>query len=104
MIVIINSRFLEHPQKQSRRNQLIHRRLTKTKSIGSGQDPEGPSIKYVMLFLTNFNPPPPVTLCHTFRNPLKYVTHLEPPKNPNDCPASTCTSEPYKEASIKSQL
>ena len=25
---------------RSRRNQLIHRRLTKTKSIGSGQDPE----------------------------------------------------------------
>src|SRR6218665_3018924 len=39
-IVIVNSRFLERPQKRSRRNQLIHRRLTKTKSIGSGQDPE----------------------------------------------------------------
>ena len=31
---------LERPQKRSRRNQLTHRRLTKTKSIGSGQDPE----------------------------------------------------------------
>ena len=40
VIVIVNSCFLERPQKQSRRNQLIHRRLTKTKSIGSGQDPE----------------------------------------------------------------
>src|SRR6218665_685151 len=40
IIVIVNSRFLERPQKRSRRNQLIHRRLTKTKSIGSGQDPE----------------------------------------------------------------
>ena len=40
VIVIVNSRFLERPQKQSRRNQLIHKRLTKTKSIGSGQDPE----------------------------------------------------------------
>ena len=40
VIVIVNSWFLERPQKRSRRNQLIHRRLTKTKSIGSGQDPE----------------------------------------------------------------
>ena len=39
-IVIVNSRLLERPQKRSRRNQLIHRHLTKTKSIGSGQDPE----------------------------------------------------------------
>src|SRR6218665_3107497 len=39
-IAIVISRFLERPQKQSRRNQLIHRRLAKTKSIGSGQDPE----------------------------------------------------------------
>src|SRR6218665_1070824 len=37
---IVNSRFLERPQKRSHRNQLIHRRLAKTKSIGSGQDPE----------------------------------------------------------------
>src|SRR6218665_3749511 len=28
------------PTKRCRRNQLIHRRLTKTKLIGSGQDPE----------------------------------------------------------------
>jgi len=35
--------FLEHPQKRSRRNQLIRRRLTKPKSIGSGQDPESQS-------------------------------------------------------------
>src|SRR6218665_1588932 len=40
VIVIVNSRFLERPQKRSRRNQLIHRRLTKTRSTGSGQDPE----------------------------------------------------------------
>src|SRR6218665_1962753 len=39
-IVIVKSRFLERPQKRSRRNQFIHRLLTKTKSIGSGQDPE----------------------------------------------------------------
>src|SRR6218665_560722 len=42
-IVIVISRFLERPQKRSRRNQLIHRRLTKTKLIGSGQDPESQS-------------------------------------------------------------
>ena len=40
VIVIVKSRFLERPQKRSRRNQLIHRRLTKIKSIGSAQDPE----------------------------------------------------------------
>src|SRR6218665_555044 len=39
-IVIVNSTFLERPQKRSRRNQLIYRSLTKTKSIGSGQDPK----------------------------------------------------------------
>ena len=37
--VIANSGFLERPQKRSRGNQLIHRRLTKTKLIGSGQNP-----------------------------------------------------------------
>src|SRR6218665_2021516 len=53
----------------------------------------GPSIKYVMLFLANFDPPPPVTLCHTSRDPQKYVTHLGPPifsrpstKNPDKSP------------------
>src|SRR6218665_2561393 len=40
VIVIVNSRFLEHPQKRSRGNQLILRRLSKAKSIGSGSDPE----------------------------------------------------------------
>src|SRR6218665_2994527 len=39
-IIIVNSTFLEHPQKRSRRNRLFHRRLTKTKSIGSAQEPE----------------------------------------------------------------
>src|SRR6218665_1199217 len=53
----------------------------------------GPSIKYVMLSLANFDPPPPVTLCHTSRDPQKYVTHLGPPifsrpstKNPDKSP------------------
>ena len=39
-IVIVNFRFLERPQNRGRGNQLIRRRLTRTKSIGSGQDPE----------------------------------------------------------------
>src|SRR6218665_2368600 len=40
----------------------------------------GPSIKYVTLFLANFDSLPPVTLCHTFRDPPKYTTHLGPPR------------------------
>src|SRR6218665_2961608 len=36
----------------------------------------GPSIKYVMLFLTNFDPL--VILCHTSRDPQKYFTRLGP--------------------------
>src|SRR6218665_1264726 len=40
----------------------------------------GPSIKYIMLFLANFYPLPPVTLRHTSRDPpRKYVTHLGSP-------------------------
>src|SRR6218665_1868587 len=38
VIIIVISRFLPHPQKQSRGNQLIYRCLTRTKSIGRGQD------------------------------------------------------------------
>src|SRR6218665_4211787 len=41
---------------------------------------KGPSIKYVTLFLAKFDPPSPVTLCHTSRNPpKKYATHLGSP-------------------------
>jgi len=29
-VVTVSSRFLQHPQKRSRWNQLIHRRLTRT--------------------------------------------------------------------------
>ena len=36
LIIIVNSRFLQRPQKRGRRNQQIHRGLTRTKSI----DPE----------------------------------------------------------------
>jgi len=40
VIVIVNSRFLKRPQKRCRGKQLIHRRLSETKSIGSWSDPE----------------------------------------------------------------
>src|SRR6218665_70220 len=35
----------------------------------------GPSIKYVTLFLANFDPHPPVTLCHTSRDPPPKARH-----------------------------
>src|SRR6218665_124632 len=37
---------------------------------------KGPSIKYVTLFLANFDPPPLVTLCHTSRDPPKSTSHI----------------------------
>ena len=40
VIVIVNSRFLQRQQMRSRGNLPIHRRLSKTKSIGSGSDSE----------------------------------------------------------------
>src|SRR6218665_1816230 len=39
----------------------------------------GPSIKYVTLFLANFDPLPCHTLSHIPGPPKKYVTHLGPP-------------------------
>src|SRR6218665_2872912 len=36
VIVILNLRFLQRLQKRSRRNQFIHRHLTRTQSIGRG--------------------------------------------------------------------
>jgi len=39
-IVIVNFGFLQRPQERSRGNQLIHRRISKTKPKGSGSDPE----------------------------------------------------------------
>src|SRR6218665_1483785 len=45
---------------------------------------KGPSIKYVTLLLANFNPPPPVTLCHTSRDPPKSTSHIsDPPSRPS---------------------
>ena len=38
----------------------------------------GPSIKYIMLFLANFDPPPPVTLCHTSWDPQS-MSHISDP-------------------------
>src|SRR6218665_2848928 len=64
----------------------------------------GTSIKYVMLFLTNFDPlPPPVTLCHTSGNPQSTSHISEPPQNPDNCPASIYTLGLYKQRSIKLQ-
>ena len=43
----------------------------------------GPSIKYVKLFLANFDPPPPVTLCHTSRDPppkVRHTSRTSPPR------------------------
>src|SRR6218665_4070770 len=40
----------------------------------------GLSIKYVALFWANFDPLPPITLCHTSWDRQKYVTHLGPPR------------------------
>jgi len=39
-IVIVHSELLKRPHKRSRWNQLIHRHLTKTKSMDRGQDQE----------------------------------------------------------------
>src|SRR6218665_4155740 len=44
---------------------------------------QGPSIKYVTLFLANFGPPSPlVTLCHTSRDPPKvhHTSRTPPPR------------------------
>src|SRR6218665_3814804 len=43
---------------------------------------KGPSIKYVTLFWTNFDPP---SFCHTSLDLLKFVTHLGPPILSNTC-------------------
>src|SRR6218665_454478 len=50
-----------------------------------------------------FTPPPPVTLCHTSRNPppIKYVTSRNTPK---DNPASICASELCRERSYKYRI
>src|SRR6218665_2631693 len=45
----------------------------------------GPSIKYITLFYTNFDSPSSVTLCHTSRDLLKYVTHLGAPIFSSTC-------------------
>src|SRR6218665_3717335 len=41
----------------------------------------GSSIKYVTLFLANFEPPPSVTLCHTYRDPpkVRHTSRTPPP-------------------------
>src|SRR6218665_1084374 len=52
-----------------------------TQSKADGYLVKGPSIKYVTLFLANFDHPPPVTLCHTSRDPPKvsHTSRTHPP-------------------------
>src|SRR6218665_2336910 len=45
-VVIVNSIFLQRPQKRDLGNQLIHRRLSKTKSTGSGSDSESQASRH----------------------------------------------------------
>src|SRR6218665_608509 len=59
----------------------------------------GPSIKYVTLFLANFHPLPPVTLCHTSRHPPKVRHTSRTPifsrsstKNPDKRPCTNSLS------------
>src|SRR6218665_1336407 len=40
---------------------------------------KGPSIKYVTLFLANFDPPTPVTLFHTSPDPPETTSHISDP-------------------------
>src|SRR6218665_2623686 len=40
----------------------------------------GPSIKYVTLFLANFDPLPSVTLCHTSQDPPESTSHISDPQ------------------------
>ena len=44
VIGVVNSIFLQRQIERSRGNQLIHRRLSKTKSICSGSDPESQAV------------------------------------------------------------
>src|SRR6218665_1598640 len=59
----------------------------------------GPSIKYVTLFLANFNPLSSVTLCHTSRDPQSTSHISDPPifsrpstKNPDKAPCTNSLS------------
>src|SRR6218665_1562383 len=49
------------------------------KSLDSRRTVLGPSIKYVTLFLANFDPPPPDTLCHTSRDLPESTSHISDP-------------------------
>src|SRR6218665_3429590 len=56
---------------QRNRKTAEHKQVLKIKLIRTQSRSKGPSIKYVTLFLANFDPPSPVTLCHTSRDPQK---------------------------------
>src|SRR6218665_2333669 len=53
--------------------------LTMRAGVGASTDSKGPSIKYVTLFLANFDPLPLVTLCHTSRDPPGSTSHISDP-------------------------
>src|SRR6218665_1165033 len=60
-------------------NRLTQRRCI-TQYLSSLFGSLGPSIKYVKLFLANLDHPPPVTLCHTSRDPPQVCnTSRNPP-------------------------
>src|SRR6218665_1148337 len=61
---------------------------------------EGPSIKYITLFLANFDPP--VTLCHTSRDPRKVRHTSRTPTPPIFSRPST--KIPYKSPLYKFYL
>src|SRR6218665_236760 len=62
-----------------------------------------PSIKYITLFLTNFDTPSPLSHFVThLGTPIKYVTSRNTP--PKDCLASICSSELCKECSYKYRI
>ena len=51
-----------------------------TSQMNYGTANEGPSIKYVTLFLMIFDPPPPVTNCHKSWTPPLKVCHTSEQK------------------------
>src|SRR6218665_1987897 len=53
--------------------------ITLSRVIISVASVKGPSIKYVMLFLANFYPLPPVTLRQTSRDPSEGTSHISDP-------------------------
>src|SRR6218665_3523673 len=98
-IVVIGPRQIGKP---NRYNQICEIKLQQRSFCATVLDPQGPSMKYVTLFLANFDTPSRATLCHTSRNPSHKERHISehPPK---DCLAS-CTSVLCKERAYKYRI